>query len=687
MPNRLIKETSPYLLQHASNPVDWFAWGTEALQKAREENKPIFLSIGYAACHWCHVMAHESFEDPETAGLLNEYFVSIKVDREERPDLDSIYMNAVVALTGQGGWPMSIFLTPQGEPFYGGTYFPPTRRYGMPSFREVLRAIARSWTDEKAEIQRVSEQLTEHLRASSDWNPGTTETSANNALTAQTLRQAAQALLKSYDWEMGGWGSAPRFPQPMALEFLLMQATRGHENALEAASHALEKMSQGGMYDLVGGGFHRYSTDNQWLVPHFEKMLYDNGQLAIAYLHAYLLTRNPAFRKVCMETLDFIQREMTGPGGGFYSSLDADSEGEEGKFYIWTKEEIDQALLDDEDRRLVSQVYPVKSGGNFEGKTILQRTGTLEVTAAHLNLPVADLLTRLERIHRSLLDARSKRTRPQTDDKVLVSWNALALRAFAEAARFLKHPGYLATAQKNASFLLEELYLQGHLRRSWRAGQASQPAFLEDHAGLILALLSLYQSDPNPRWYHAAVRLAEDMNSHFHDPRGGFFDTRPEHGHLITRPKDIQDNATPSGNALAASALLHLSAFSGAADWQAQAENALLAMQEQMVRYPTAFGFWLQGLDFAIGPVNQVAVIGSQQNPLTGQMLAYLWQDYRPRMVVAAAEDEANLVQDAPNLLRGRRPIDGKPTAYVCQGFTCKLPVTSLEDLQKQLDN
>ncbi len=686
MPNRLIKETSPYLLQHANNPVDWYAWGTEALQKAREENKPIFLSIGYAACHWCHVMAHESFEDPEMAALLNDHFVSIKVDREERPDLDSIYMSAVVAMTGQGGWPMSVFLTPQGEPFYGGTYFPPARRYGIPSFREVLEAIAKSWDGEKAEIQRVSKQLTEHVRASSAWDAGTAQASINSAITPQTLRQAFQALFNSYDWKMGGWGSAPRFPQPMAIEFLLLQATRGQEDALEAASHALEKMGQGGMYDLVGGGFHRYSTDNQWLVPHFEKMLYDNGQLATVYLHAYLLTGKQAFRQVCVETLDFIQREMTGPGGGFYSSLDADSEGKEGKFYVWTKEEIDQALPDEDDRRLVSQVYPVKLGGNFEGKTILQRAGTLDDTATHLDMPVDALLARLEQIHSALLDARSKRARPQTDDKVLVSWNALALRAFAEAARFLNHPGYLQIAQNNASFLLDELYIQGCLRRSWRAGQAGQPAFLEDHAGLILALLSLYQSDLNPRWYHAAVRLAEDMNHYFRDPRGGFFDTRPEHGDLITRPKDTQDNATPSGNALAASALLQLSAFSGAADWQAQAEAALRAMQEQMARYPTAFSLWLQGLDFAVGPVHQVAVIGSQQDPRTAQMLSYLWQGYRPRMVVAAAEDGAYLSQDAPDLLKGRRPIDGKPTAYVCQGFTCKLPVTSLEDLQKQLD-
>jgi len=687
MPNRLIEETSPYLLQHANNPVDWYPWTPEALQKARDENKPIFLSIGYAACHWCHVMEHESFEDPETARLLNEHFVSVKVDREERPDLDSIYMNAVVAMTGQGGWPMSVFLTPEGEPFYGGTYFPPVRRHGLPAFRELLSAIVRSWQNESAEIQRVGKELTRHLQEASSWGTRADDSAAPGTIQTETLQQATQALLTDYDWSGGGWGKAPRFPQPMAIEFLLMQATRDQPQALDAASHALEKMSLGGLYDIVGGGFHRYSTDDAWLAPHFEKMLCDNGQLALAYLHAHLLTGSLAFRKVCAETLDFIRRELTSPEGGFYSSLDADSEGGEGSFYVWQQQELDEVLANENDRQLFYQVYALSAGGNFEGKNVLQRQGTLTALADQLGLPLAELIGRLEIIHRALLEKRAGRPRPQTDDKVLVSWNALALRAFAEAARFLNRSEYLAVAQQNADFLLKALYREGRLMRSWRQGQARQEAFLEDHAALILALLALYQSDSSPRWYTAALQLAEDMDRRFKDPRGGFFDTRPDQSDLITRPKDIQDNATPSGNALAASALLQLSAFAEAGERLAEAENMLATLQELMTRHPTAFAYWLQGLDFAVGPVHQVAIVGPRQAPQAQQMLAYLWSNYRPRMVVAAADDGTGAQAEAPELLHNRGMVDGKTTVYVCQGFTCKLPVNSLEGLQQQLGN
>ena len=517
MPNQLIHETSPYLLQHAHNPVDWFPWGPEALEKAHAENKPIFLSIGYAACHWCHVMEHESFEDPQTARLLNDYFVRIKVDREERPDLDSIYMNAVVMMTGQGGWPMSLFLTPEGQPFYGGTYFPSERRYGMPAFREVLSAVAQSWEKEQDEIHRVGSEIVQHLRQSSAWH-GTA-----GALRPETLQQATETLLKTYDWNKGGWGQAPRFPQPMAIEFLLLQAARGDQKALQAAVHALDRMSRGGMYDVVGGGFHRYSTDDNWLVPHFEKMLYDNAQLARAYLHAYLLTGKAAFRQVCTETLDFIRREMTHPQGGFFSSLDADSEGQEGKYYVWTHSEVDTALPNQQDRDLFHQVYSVTTQGNFEGQNILQRNASLPEIAGQIGLPEIDLIGRLEGIHQQLTAFREKRVRPLTDDKVLVSWNALALRAFAEAARYLRRPDYLELARKNAAFLLRELYPAGRLLRAWRDGQARHNAYLEDHAGMILALLDLYQSDANPHWYAAAGQIAGRYADPFPQPAGQLF--------------------------------------------------------------------------------------------------------------------------------------------------------------------
>lgn len=681
MPNRLIHETSPYLLQHAHNPVDWYPWGPEALQKALAENKPIFLSIGYAACHWCHVMEHESFEDPETALILNDYFVPIKVDREERPDLDSIYMNAVVMMTGQGGWPMSLFLTPKGEPFYGGTYFPPARRFGMPSFLEVLTAVARSWEKDREEIHRVSAELVQHLRQTTTWGGST------GALRLEALRQAAQALLKSYDWNMGGWGGAPRFPQPMAVEFLLLQATRGDQKALEAATHALEQMSHGGMYDVVGGGFHRYSTDDRWLVPHFEKMLYDNGQLALAYLHAYLLTGNRAFRQICTETLDFIQREMTHPQGGFYSSLDADSDGHEGRYYVWQPAEIEAALPDSEDRALFHQVYTVTRPGNFEGYNILQRKGSLSELSGQFGISEENLIQRLETIHKQLYATREQRARPLTDDKVLASWNALALRAFAEAGRYLQRADYLEIARRNADFLLRELYPADRLLRAWREGQARHNAFLEDYAGLALALLHLYQSDPNPRWYQAAVRLVEDMLAHFRSPQGGFFDTRSDHGELITRPSETQDNATPSGSALAASALLHLAAYDDREDLRALAEGMLSTLQDTAAQHPTAFACWLQGLDFAVGPVRQIAVAGPLAAPDTQALLAEIWRAYRPRTVVAAAGPSAapGTASSAPALLRDRGMIYDLPTAYVCQGFVCKLPVTDVDGLRQQL--
>lgn len=689
MPNKLVKEASPYLLQHANNPVDWYPWGEEALEKARQENKPIFLSIGYAACHWCHVMEQESFEDPDTARLLNDHFVSIKVDREERPDLDGIYMNAVMTMTGQGGWPMSVFLTPQGEPFYGGTYFPPTRRYGMPSFQEVLNAVAKSWLNDSAELRRVAGELAQHLNAGSSWGTEAGGPPGSSLMRKDTLQQAAQTLLNTYDWNMGGWGKAPRFPQPMAIEFLLAQATRGVPKALDAAVHALAVMSRGGLYDVVGGGFHRYSVDDSWLVPHFEKMLYDNAQLALAYLHGYLLTGSLSFRQTTTETLDFILREMTHSAGGFFSSLDADSEGEEGKYYVWSNEEIN-STLNSADRDLFNQIYLVSDNGNFEGKNILQRAGDTPTFAKQFGLSEESLLDRLNHLHKTLLATREKRVRPMTDDKVLVSWNALALRAFAEAARYLNRSDYLDAARKNASFLLNEMTRGGILYRAWREGQAKNAAFLEDYAGLILALLSLYQSDPDLRWYQSALHLTNEMNRHFRDEQGGFFDTRQDHGQLITRPKGIEDNATPSGNALAAGALLQLSAFDEQGEWRTQAEAMIGMMQDLMVRHPTAFGLWLQDLDFAIGPVQQIAVIGPEESAERQAMLDHIWQTYRPRVVTvvsstAALEETPNGDHSIPGLLHDRGLLDNRPTAYVCEGFSCKLPVNELEGLKQQV--
>ncbi len=678
MPNRLAGENSPYLLQHAHNPVDWQPWEPAALEIARLQDKPIFLSIGYAACHWCHVMAHESFEDPATAAVMNEHFINIKVDREERPDLDAIYMQAVVALTGQGGWPLSLFLTPAGQPFFGGTYFPPTRRYNLPSFREILQTIARLWQAERPKLLESARQITELIQK--DAPPPT----RHQQLDPQVLDQAALQLAQNYDWQNGGWGGAPKFPQPMAIEFLLRRAARRDSTALQMAEHALKAMARGGMYDVIGGGFARYSVDERWHTPHFEKMLYDNAQLAGAYLHAYLLTKDPFYRRVCEETLDFVLREMTHTEGGFFSSLDADSEGEEGKFYLWSLAEIQAALPTPQDVALFCAAYDVTASGNFEGKNILQRALADEQLARQFNLVAADLPVRLAGMHARLLEAREQRMRPGTDDKVLVAWNAWMMSALAEAGRYLKQEKYTRAATQNAVFLLENLYQSGALLRSWRAGQARHNAYLEDYAALILGLLALYQSNPDLRWFRAAQTLTEAMIDRFADPQGGFFDTSADHETLLLRPKDLQDNATPSGNALAALALLQMAAYTGQGHWRDRAEQMLAGMQPLLVRYPSGFAQWLAALDFAVGPAWEVAVLGDPASPAFRALTETLWEGYRPSLVAALSNFPP--ADDAPALLAHRPLIDGQPSAYLCQQFLCKQPVTGPAELATLLE-
>jgi uncharacterized protein len=679
MVNRLTHENSPYLLQHIDNPVDWYPWGEEALQKARQEDKPIFLSIGYAACHWCHVMAHESFEDPNIAAIMNEHFVNIKVDREERPDLDSIYMNAVVALTGQGGWPMSVFLTPDGKPFYGGTYFPPVRRYNMPSFVEVLHSVARAWQDNRDQLLKSSDEITSHIQSEIKLGQ------AGEGISEELLQQASLNLAQTYDWIHGGWGSAPKFPQPMAIEFLLRKAAQGDKFALEIAYHALRAMAKGGMYDVVGGGFARYSVDDRWLVPHFEKMLYDNAQLAKVYLYGYLLTGDLSLRKVCEATLDFIIRELRHPEGGFFSSLDADSEGEEGKFYVWTSKEIRQALGNQEDEEFITAAYNVTDGGNFEGKTVLQRALDDKDLASRFEISEEEVAERFERIHEQLRIVRSARMRPGTDDKVLTSWNGMMLTAFAEAARYLKRPDYLKIAIENANFLLNVLHPEDRLLRSWRNGIARHNAYLEDYASLILGLLALYQTDSNPRWYQAATDLGENMLYHYQDPEGGFFDTRDDHEPLLTRPKDLQDNATPSGNAMAALGLIQLSALKGSQPWSEIAEKMMGVIQQATARYPTSFAKWLIGLDLAHSGVQEVAILGNPEDDRTADLVKALWSKFRPRVVAAISNYPAP--EKSPPLLEGRALKDNSPTAYVCQNFVCLQPVNRSEDLIRQLEN
>lgn len=678
MTNRLAKENSPYLLQHADNPVDWYPWGKRALERAESEDKPIFLSIGYAACHWCHVMAHESFDNTDTAQYLNEHFINIKVDREERPDIDSIYMNAVVAMTGQGGWPLSVFLTPEGNPFFGGTYFPPNRRYNLPSFQEVLVSIKNAWQNDRNKIEQSGKQIITHLSELA--NKNIPDAKIDN----QTAEKAAFALAQAYDWKHGGWGSAPKFPQPMAIEFLLRLAATGDRLAMDMATHALRKMAEGGMYDLIGGGFARYSTDNFWLVPHFEKMLYDNAQLALVYLHAYKLTEEENFRQVAEATLDFLVREMMHPLGGFYSSLDADSEGVEGRYYVWTKDQIAEVISDPDELEFVIAAYGVTEHGNFEGANVLHQNLSDDDLSNRFDLPVDTVASHKANLNIRLRQAREGRIRPGTDDKVLTAWNGLALSAFSEAARYLSRPDYLEMAIRNADFLISTVLDTDCLLRSWRNGQASQPGFLEDYAALAIGLVSLYQSDPNPRWYQVAVELVEQIIVNFMDPEGGFFDTHSAHERLPYRPKDLQDNATPCGNSLAATALLQLAGYSAKYEWRNLAEKMLSSIQPMAIRHPTAFANWLCAIDYFKRPVLEIAVLGDSSDSRYQQLISTVWESYRPNVI--AAFSAPNPPAETPPLLHNRMLYNQQPTAFVCQNFICNLPANTPEELKIQLE-
>ncbi len=675
MPNHLTHESSPYLLQHANNPVDWYPWGPQALQKAKTENKPIFLSIGYAACHWCHVMAHESFEDEETAAFMNEHFVNIKVDREERPDLDSIYMQATISMTGSGGWPMSVFLAPDLKPFYTGTYFPPVRRYNMPAFKDVLAGLANAWQNDREEITKVGEQINSHLQHQA-------KNQVSDSILYDQLPAIAQTMQSTYDWGYGGWGDAPKFPQAMTLEFLLHHSVKNKSDEyIKLTHHCLQAMARGGMYDVVGGGFSRYSTDNHWRVPHFEKMLYDNALLVRAYLHAWQVTKEPFYIRIVEETIDFISREMTHEQGGFYSSLDADSEGEEGKFYVWSLDEIRDVLKDDSE--FFEAAYGVTAKGNWEGKTVLQRALDDSSLAARFDLKLEAVPAKLAESHSRLYAARASRIRPGTDDKVLTAWNGLMLAAVAESARVLDRKDYLLLATRNASFLLSELRRGGKLRRSWRNGTATNEVFLEDYSALILGLLELYQTDFDEQWFIAAKELADEMIEKFSDPEGGFFDTPNDGETLLIRPKDIQDNAVPCGNSLACEALIKLAALTDEGNYRDLAEKSLGLITDFVLRYPLGFARWLSAAENAQGNMKQVAVLGDAHEENFQRMLQALHAEYRPGLITAASSHPIS--ENAPALLHDRPLLKGKPTAYVCEGFVCKQPTTEIETLIEQL--
>lgn len=684
MPNRLINETSPYLLQHANNPVDWYPWGEEALERARSEDKPILLSIGYSACHWCHVMERESFEDEIIAGMMNENFVSIKVDREERPDLDQVYMQAVQMLTGSGGWPMTVFLTPEGKPFYGGTYFPPTDRQGMPGFPRLITSIAEAYKTNKGEVDRVTQQLTTQMTQSNQIPKGT------SILTVDILHQAYSTLATNFDYQNGGFGNAPKFPQPMGPEFLLRYYHHGYNpRALELVEITLEKMAYGGIYDQIGGGFHRYSTDAYWLVPHFEKMLYDNALLARLYLHTHLITGKPLYRRIVEETLDYVLREMTDSSGGFYSAQDADSEGVEGKFFVWTPDEI-RAVLGDADSEVFSSYYGVTPNGNFEGENILNIRQDPEAFAEAHDLTQEQLDEIISRSSKALLDVREQRIHPMRDDKVLASWNGLMLRSFAEAAAALGRADYLEAAVKNAGFLVGTMKSQGRLLRTYRDGQAKLLGYLEDYSFVVDGLLALYEATFDIRWLDEAVTLADSMIELFWDEGiGGFYDTGSDHETLVVRPRDVFDNAQPCGGSVASDALLKLAVFTGNSDYNAKAAVPLRSLHQAMSQSPGGTGHWLNALDFYVSPPKEIAVIGPRNDPATQALLDTVFSRFLPNKVVMGTETprSAGGIESTPDfpLLQDRIMVGGLPSAYVCENYTCQLPVTDPDALAEQL--
>jgi uncharacterized protein YyaL (SSP411 family) len=651
MSNRLAGETSPYLLQHKDNPVDWYPWGEEALAAARARDVPILLSIGYSACHWCHVMERESFEDPATAAYMNERFVCVKLDREERPDLDAIYMEACQSITGQGGWPLNAFLTPEQVPFFAGTYFPPDEGRGMPSWLQILRSVSEAWNERGEEIRATSETVAKRLSGAAWVEP------SEEPLRTETLDQAVEALKRLEDPSNGGFGGAPKFPPASAIELLLR---RGE---VEPAARALTAMASGGIYDQLGGGFARYTVDAGWLIPHFEKMLYDNALLARAYLHGWQVTGFPLFRRVTEETLDWALREMRGPEGGFYSALDADSEGEEGKFYVWTAEQVREVLGDDAQPAL--EYLGVHPGGNWEGKTILTRGG--------------DEPEDFEELRRRLYEARAQRVWPGLDDKRLTSWNALTISALADAGAVLGREDYLDAARTAAAFVLEELTEDGRLLRTCKEGRGRLNAYLEDHAFLLEALLTLYESTFEERWFVAAREIADAMIERFGDPeKGGFFETSSDHERLVTRRKDPEDHPIPSGNSAAAYGLLRLAALTGEHSYEQQAVGVLRLFSELAERHPNAFAHLLQALDFHLAPVREIALIGADRRPLE----QVVRDAFRPHLVVAGGDAGG----DGPvPLLAGRTLVDGRAAAYVCEGFACRAPVTEPAELEALL--
>ncbi len=674
--NRLQSETSPYLRQHADNPVDWYPWGDEAFARAKAEDKPVLLSIGYSACHWCHVMAHESFEHETTARLMNDLFINIKVDREERPDVDDIYMQAVQTMTGHGGWPMTVFLLPDGRPFYGGTYFPPEPRQGMPAFRQVLAGVADAYHSRRAQVEQAAAELTAALDRDTLGIGGSA-----SALNTDLLDTAAQGMARGFDQNYGGFGRAPKFPQPMNLDFLLRSYARtGDQHLLHVVTFTLQKMARGGVYDQLGGGFHRYSVDAIWLVPHFEKMLYDNAQLSRVYLHAWQITADPFYRRIAEEIYDYILREMTAPEGGFYSTTDADSEGEEGRFFVWSVDELREVLGDD--ARVAIEYWGASPRGNFEGHNILYVPNDDDVVAGRLNLSPDDLRAKIAAIKDKLFAVRSQRVPPGLDDKILTAWNGMMLASLAEAARVLNRADYREAAVKNADFLLRDLQADGRLLRTYKDGQSKIHAYLEDYASLIDGLLEVYQATFDTRWFVEARRLADTVLEHFTAPDGGFYDTSDDSEKLIVRPRNLQDNATPAGSSMMAKQLARLAAYTGDSRYDEAARGTLAVLVEAMRQYPQAFGEAVSAADMLVTGLAEVAVVGHPE--AARDLLAAIQTPYHPNAITALSASNVEDEHVIP-LLSYRTMKHGEPTVYVCRNFTCQMPVTTPNEVSDLL--
>ena len=678
--NHLVHETSPYLLQHAHNPVDWYPWGDEAFQKAKSENRPILLSIGYSACHWCHVMERESFEDDKIAALMNDLFVNIKVDREERPDLDEIYMNAVQMLTGRGGWPMTVFLTPEGKPFYGGTYFPPEDRYGVPGFPKILQGVANAYREKPQDVERSVEQILAALQRMS------LSTESQQPFSPEIIAQSAEQLAQAYDSNHGGLGKAPKFPNVGVYELFLRHYHHSKANRfLEMVTHTLIKMAQGGIYDHLGGGFHRYSVDERWLVPHFEKMLYDNAQLVRIYAEVYCVTGEPLFTQVVDETMTYLMREMLHTEGGFYSTQDADSEGKEGKFFVWTEKEIRQ-ILGEEASEIFCRIYDVSEEGNFEEKNILHPILTLEQASKLFRRDFREIETLVSDAKGKLFQEREKRPKPFRDEKILTSWNGLMLSGFAAAIKISRHPAYLEAADRTVDFIFTKMFRDRHLLHTYKSGTAKILGYLDDYAFLAAGLLDLFEATVNRANLDRALELAGIMLQEFWDEAGGgFFYTGRSHERLIAQSKPIFDGSIPSGNAVATHVLLRLYHYTGREDYLTHAERVLRAYYNAMENQPFGFAHMLAALDFYLQKPKEVVLVGDKKDPETAELLAKIHSQYLPNMTLQLASPD-DALEKISSLLAGKKQVGRKPTVYVCHNFTCSRPVVDWEELKPLLD-